>query len=216
MDFSGVTLADLIPESKEAGFKEEVHMQPVLIDLVKAAMGAVQCDCLLQDTHSPSSQLEEPTSRPDCTLLAAGNIAVWTQVISLWEFNIGDSKPETETMFGQQVERCRYVLDSCDQRHLVVAVNVTMNSLEVMTVERQDYEDVKLSTTGPQPFSISESSPGFQLLVNLLSTAKSRLGFVSPSLPSISQLENNEFTVQLLLKKGLLGRGPAAGCFYSK
>ncbi|KAL0037535.1 hypothetical protein WJX77_001411 [Trebouxia sp. C0004] len=49
---SGVPLADLIPESLEVGFKQEDHMQPVLIDLIKAAMGAVQCDCDLQDTHS--------------------------------------------------------------------------------------------------------------------------------------------------------------------
>ena len=45
---SGVTLADLIPESMEVGFKEEDHMQPVLIDLIQAAMNAVQCDCYLK------------------------------------------------------------------------------------------------------------------------------------------------------------------------
>ena len=100
---------------------------------------------------------------------------MWSQVVSVWEFNIGSSKTVTETIFGQQVERCRYVLDSCDQRQLVVAVSFTMNSLEVMTVERQENEDFKLSTTGPQPFSISTDSPGFQLLVNLLSTPKSDL-----------------------------------------
>ena len=51
----GMTLADLIPESTEAGFKEEEHMQPVLIDLIQAAMDAVQCDCCLFDTHSASN-----------------------------------------------------------------------------------------------------------------------------------------------------------------
>ena len=77
-----------------------------------------------------------------------------------------------------------------------------MNSLEVMTVKRQDHEDFKLSITGPQPFSISNNSPGFQLLVNLLSTAKADLGFVTSNLPDISQLEDHQFTVQLLQKKG--------------
>ncbi|DBA95925.1 TPA: hypothetical protein ACH3X1_001451 [Trebouxia sp. C0004] len=77
-----------------------------------------------------------------------------------------------------------------------------MNSLEVMAVDRQDYEDFKLSTTGPQPFSISDNSPGFQLLVNLLSTAKTDIGFVTSHLPHISQLEDHQLTVQLLLKKG--------------
>ncbi|DBA83924.1 TPA: hypothetical protein ACH3X1_006424 [Trebouxia sp. C0004] len=156
-------------------------MQPVLIDLIKAAMGAVQCDCDLQDTHSASNQLDDPIGRPDCTLIAVGNMAMWTQVVvSVWEFKIGSSNTETETMFGQQVERCRYVLDAYDQHQFAVAVNFTMNSLEVMTVERQDYEDFKLSTTGPQPFSISNSSPGFQLLVNLLSTAKLTLDLSQP------------------------------------
>ena len=166
---SGVTLADLIPESMEVGFTEEDHMQPVLIDLIKAAMGAVPCDCYLQDTHSVSNQLEDPISRPDCTLIAAGDMAMWTQVVSVWECKISSSKTETETMFGQKVNCCWYVLDASDQRQFAMAVNVSMNSLEVITVERQDFEGFKLSTTGPQPFSISKNSPGFQLLVNLLS-----------------------------------------------
>ena len=85
-------------------------------------------------------------------------MAMWTQVVSVWEFKIGSSKTETETMFGRQVERCRYVLDACDGRQFAVAVNLTMNSLEVMTVERRDNEDFKLSTTGPQPFLASATT----------------------------------------------------------
>jgi len=209
---SGVTLADLIPKSMEVGCREEDHMQPVLIDLIQAAMDAVQCDCYLIDTHS-SNQLDDPISRPDCTLIAAGHMAMWTQVVSAWEFKIGSSKTEIETMYGQQVERCRYVLDACDQRQFAVAVNFTMNSLEVMTVERQDHEDFKLSTTGPQPFSISDNSPGFQLLVNLLSTSKTDLGFVTSNLPNISQLEDHQFTVQLLRKKGAAQLGSGSWVF---
>ncbi len=112
-----------------------------------------------------------------------------------------------------QVERCRHVLDACDERRLAVAVNVTMNSLEVMTVERQDNEAFKLSITGPQPFSISDNSPGFQLLVRLLSTAKSDLGFMTSDLPNISQLEGHHFTVQLLQKKGSAQLGSGSWVF---
>ena len=209
----GMTLADLIPESTEVGFKEEEHMQPVLIDLIQAAMDAVQCDCCLFDTHSASNQLEDPISRPDCTLVAAGDVAMWTQVVSVWEFKIGSGMPERETMFGQQAERCRYVLDAYDQRQYAVAVSFTMNSLEVMTVERQKHEDIKLSTTGPQPFSISDDSPGFQLLVKLLSTAKSDLGFMTSSLPHISQLEDHKFTVLLLVRKGTAQLGSGSWVF---
>ncbi|DBA90407.1 TPA: hypothetical protein ACH3X1_003681 [Trebouxia sp. C0004] len=209
---SGATLADLIPMSMEVGFKEEEHMQPVLIPIIKAAMDSVQCDCYLIDTHS-SNQLDDPISRPDCTLIAAGHMAMWTQVVSVWEFKIGSSKTETETMFGQQVERCQYVLDACDGRQFAVAVDLTMNSLEVITVAHQDYEDFKLSTTGPQPFSICDNSPGFQLLVNLLSTNKTDLGFVTSDLPDISQLEDHQFTVQLLLKKGTAQLGSGSWVF---
>ncbi|DBA90198.1 TPA: hypothetical protein ACH3X1_003501 [Trebouxia sp. C0004] len=209
---SGLTLADLIPMSMEVGFKEQEHMQPVLISLIQAAMDAVQCDCYLIDTHS-SNQLDDPISRPDCTLIAAGQMAMWTQVVSVWEFKLGNSKTETETMFGQQVERCRYVLDAYDRRQFAVAVNFTMNSLEVMTVERQAYEDFKLSTTGPQPFSISTNSPGFRLLVNLLSTAKTDLGFVTSDLPDISQVEDHQFKVQLLQKKGTAHLGSGSWVF---
>lgn len=210
----GVTLADLIPESAHDSFKEQDHMQPALIKLVEAAMGAVQCDCILKDTRSAANQLQDPISRPDCTLIAAGDMAVWTQVVSLWAFKSGSSETERETMFGQQVERCRHVLDSCDQRHLVVAVLFTMTSLEVMTAERQEQEHLKLSTSGPQPFSISKDSPGFQLLVKLLSTAKIDLGFVSPSLPPISQLKHHRF-IRCSSRKGLLSKTLAAGYFWS-
>ena len=113
-ELSGVTLADLIPKSKESGFKEEDHMQPVVTDLIQAVRRAVKCDCILQDIHSSSKQLENPVSRPDCTLVAEGVRAEWTQVVSVWEFKIGTGKPEIETMRGQQVERCRAVLDSYD------------------------------------------------------------------------------------------------------
>ena len=139
----GVTLADLIPMSMEVGFKEEDHMQPILVRVIQAAMAAVQCDCHLIDTHS-RDQLDDPISRPDCTLIAAGHMAIWTQVVSVWEFKIGSSKTEREIIFGQQVERCRHVLNACDERRFAVAVNVTMNSFEVMTVERQDNEAFKL------------------------------------------------------------------------
>jgi len=151
-------------------------------------MAAAQCDCLMKDTHLSSNQLDEPASRPDCTLLAASSKALWMQVVSVWEFKIGTSKTETETMFGQQMERCRFVPDSYDERQLVVAVNVTMNSLEIMTRERQAQEDFKLTTTGPQPFSISKDSAEFQLLVQLLSTPKTDLGFVTPFFAKNHQL----------------------------
>lgn len=210
-----MTLADLIPSVK-VGIKEEDDMQPVVTELVQAVMHAVNCDCLLKDTHTSSEQLENPASRPDCTLVAKGLRAEWTQVVSLWEFKFGTGKPETETMYGQQVERCRAVLDSYHERQLVVAVNVTMNTLEVMTAERQPGNDMRLSTTGRQPFSISQDSPGFQLLVQLLSTPKANLGYATPLMPAINNLGQHRLKVQYLMKQGTAHQGSGSWLFGAK
>lgn len=75
-------------------------------------------------------------------------------------------------MSSQQVEGCRCVLNAYQ---FAVAINFTMHSLEVMIIERQGCKDSRLSTTGLQPSSISDKSSGFQLLVNLLSTANTDL-----------------------------------------
>ena len=78
----------------EFGFKEENDMQPVVTDLIQAVMHAVKCDCILKDTHLSSKQLENPVSRPDCTLVAEGVRAEWTQVVSIWEFKTSTGKPD--------------------------------------------------------------------------------------------------------------------------
>ena len=191
-------------------------MQPVVIDLIQAVMHAVRCDCRLIDTHSSSNQLENPVSRPDCILVSSGDRAQWTQVVSVWEFKIGTGKVETETMYGQQVERCRAVLDSYSERTAVVAVNVTMNTLEVITVEHQPDDDLRLSTTGRQPFSISTNSPGFQLLVQLLSTPKAHLGFATPLVPTIKELNGHCLELPYLINQGSAHQGCGSWVFQVK
>ena len=210
-----MTLADLIPKSVEVGF-QGADMQPVVMDLIQEVMQSVACDCSLFDTHLSSNQLEEPTSRPGCTLVAAGDRAEWTQVVSVWDFRTGTSTAEMETTYGQQVERCRAVLDSYEQRQLVVAVSVTMNTLEVMTAERQPVHSLRLSTSGRHSFSISTESPGFQLLVQLLTTPKANLGFATASLPSLSSLGQHCFQVQHLVKQGSIDHGFVSWVFRVK
>ncbi|DBA92323.1 TPA: hypothetical protein ACH3X2_003744 [Trebouxia sp. C0005] len=181
-----MSLADLIPSMK-VGIKEEDDMQPVVTELIQAVMHAVNCDCLLKDTHTSSEQFENPAS-----------------------------KPETEMMYGQQVERCRAVLDSFHERQLVVAVNVTMNTFEVMTAERQPGNNMRLSTTGRQPFSISQNSAGFQLLVQLLSTPKANLGYATPLMPAISKLGQHCLKVQYLINQGTAHQGSGSRVFGAK
>lgn len=195
---------------------KEDDMQPVVTDLIQAVMHAVNCDCILIDTHLASKQLDNSVSRPDCTLVAAGPPAKWMQIVSVWELEIGTGKSETETMYGQQVERCRAVLNSYSERQLVVAANVTMNTLEIMTAERQPGDDLRVSTTGGQPFSISTDSPGFQLLVQLLSTPKANLGFATPLLPRIERLGQHCLKTQYLINQGSAHQGHGSWVFLVK
>lgn len=143
----------MIPESflKHLPFKEEDHLQPVLIELLQTALRAARGNCIVMDVHKSSNQLHGPIAQPDCILAASGPKPLWTQVVSLLEFKIGDSTREIETAFGQQIERSRHVLSNNQDRNLVLAINITMNSLEAMTVERQEHDDLKLTRSGLQP-----------------------------------------------------------------
>ena len=132
------------------------------------------------------------------------------------EFKTNTGKPDIETMFGQQVERCRAVLDSYDERQLVVAVNITMNTLEIMAAERLPGNDIRLSTIGRQPFSISENSPGFRLLVQLLSTPKANLGYATPLMPAVKSLGGHCLKVQYLVKQGSAHQGYGSWVFRVK
>lgn len=116
-------------------------------------------------------------------------------------------------MFGQQIERCRHVLHNNKDRNMVLAINVTMNTLEVMTVERRGHEDLQVTRTGLQPFSISPESPGFQLLVRCLLTPKTDLGFVMTHLPAINKLGPCSFIVKDLIKQGSAHQGSASWVF---
>lgn len=203
----------MIPQSFQDSFKEEEHLQPVLIELLQTALLAARGDYVLLDTHKSSNQLYGPTARPDCIFVASGPRPLWTQVVALLEFRIGDSKTDIETMFGQQIERCRHVLQNNKDRNMVVAINITMNTIEVMAVERQAHEDLKVTRTGLQPFSISPESPGFLLLVQCLVTPKTDLGFVITHLPACNKLGSCSFVVKDLIKQGSAHQGSGSWVF---
>lgn len=85
-----MSLADLIPSMK-VGIKEEDDMQPVVTELIQAVMHAVNCDCLLKDTHTSSEQFENPASRPDCTLVAKGLRAEWSRLFHCGSSNLAQA-----------------------------------------------------------------------------------------------------------------------------
>lgn len=96
------------------------------------------------------------------------------------------------------MERCRAVLDSYIKRQLVVAVNFTLKTLEVMTAHRQAGNDMRLSMTGQQPFSISKTSLGFLLLIQPLSTPKANLGYATLLMPAVKSVGRHSLEVQYL------------------
>lgn len=129
-----VTVANMVTKSEDS-VNEERDLQPVLIKVLQIAASATKCACTVVDTHKSSNQFIAPVARPDGALIASGDIALWTQVVILFEFKVKAGKTDLETMFGQQIKRCRFVLENNTARQMVVAVNVTMTTLEVMTVE---------------------------------------------------------------------------------
>ena len=62
--------------------------------------------------------------------------------------------------------------------------------------------NLKVSTTGLQPFSISLQSPGFQLLTRVLMTPKADLGMVPSLLPEINCIAGHRFDSPCLLQTG--------------
>lgn len=96
---------------------------------------------------------------------------------------------------------------------MVLASNITMNTLEIIMVERQEHEDLKVTRTGLQPFSISPESPGFQLLVQCLLTPKTDLGFVRTHLPAINKLGSCSFAVKDVIKQGSAHQGIGSWVF---
>ena len=134
---SGVTLADITsPKSKEAGFKEEEHMQPAVMKLLKAAAEAVGGTCKHAypvDTHARANQFHDPSAQPDCTSFATSDIYVsaWPLAVVFWEFKLENTKKEHDSMTGQLGQRCSAALAAQPERQSILGVGMTMNTIEV-------------------------------------------------------------------------------------
>ena len=132
-----MTLADITsPQSKEAGFEEEEHMQPAVMQLLKAAAGAVggtSNHAYPVDTHARAKQFHDPSAQPDCTSFPTSDIYVsaWPLAVLFWEFKLEKTMQEHNSMTGQLVQRCYAALAAQPGRHFVLGVGITMNTIEV-------------------------------------------------------------------------------------
>jgi hypothetical protein len=156
---------------------------------------------VVKDTHSSTNQFINLTGRPDASLLAEDLIA-WTQLVSAGEFKVNDGKDDQDGMFGQQIGRARVALENQPERQHFFFFGLNMNALEAVHIHRDVDHKWAIETTGLQPFSVSEDSMGFRWLVSLLATDKSDLGFVTPVLPELSELEGVRVSKLQLLRRG--------------
>jgi hypothetical protein len=127
----GWSLADLAQTHSNTVFKEDPHMQDMLMALLSEVAASVGCDGFLMDTHSGSSQLSQPSARPDCTMLASpATIPAWPSVVLTFEFKLGEAESDEAEAIGQLVQRAAAALDAQPLRTHILGVFVSMNALE--------------------------------------------------------------------------------------
>lgn len=83
-----------------------------------------------------------------------------------------------------------------------MALILTLNSLELLSIKTGSLGGIVVSSTGQQPFSVSTQSPGFRWLVRLLVTPRNQLGYVETAVPQLSQLGQVSVGSLQLIRKG--------------
>ena len=200
-----LTLTAITPTDAKGDVKEELHMQPTVMEVLRAVRRAVDRGPFIEDTHSRATGLKQPDARPDACSLHSPLIA-WPQVVVLWEFKVSNGTLDLNTMLGQQITRSRHVLDLQPERKLVVAVSLTMETLEIVWVEHRDLTSIKVFRSGPQLLSFCSESAGFALLVRLLATPEVDLGFRMDEC-SVKQLGQYSISEVQLLRYGTAAHG---------
>ena len=161
-------------------------MQPAVMTVLQAAKAAVgPGGPVIVDTHSEG--LRGAPAKPDACSLHT-DLRVWSQVVVLWEFKLSNATKSYDRMVGQQITRVRHVMDQQPLRTLVVAVCLTMETFELLWVERKAHSSISVSRSGQELLSFCAQSRGFTLLLRLLATPEVDLGFRLPPEPHMNQL----------------------------
>lgn len=184
----GLMQTDIAPHVNRTDFDAAKDMQPALMTVLQAVRQAVvdgPLGPLIVDTHSEG--LRQPAAKPDACRLHS-TVPAWAQIVVLWKFGVSNAPTDYHKMVAQQIKCSRHVLDKQPLRNLVVMVCLTMETLELLWVERTGQSSIDVSRSGQQLLSFCPQSPGFTLLVQLLATPEGDLGFRLPAEPSIPQL----------------------------
>ncbi|MCJ1467083.1 hypothetical protein MMC07_005705 [Pseudocyphellaria aurata] len=160
-----------------------------MITALKAIAKALASGIRPVDTHTSATKLKDSVQRPDCSFIHIAGRPCWATLVSLLEARVTDSARDIHTMWGQQTDRCQFLLASQPARTHLIAIGLTMNALELITAHRPEgYEHIQFGRIGPVPFSFHASSPGLKLLVRLMATPASQQGFCPCDPPPLNRM----------------------------
>ena len=130
-DLSLKIVAGHLHRIKVDKIKEEAHMQPTMMILLKAAARAVNSDVVFADTHS--SGLLDSSDKPDCVALAgcSEDRASYPQVVHVEEFKVHSGQTQLDSLMGQAIQRGSAVFASQPERIRLPVVLFTLVSVEV-------------------------------------------------------------------------------------
>ena len=206
-----LSLADLVAAAGRQGRNTEEQLQTVLVPALKTVGAAVGSDTVLVDTSSRGFQ--QPIAKPGATSFAVAGPLTYATVVVFWEFTLTDRSSARWEALGQHVGRARSCLDYQPSRQFMVAVTVTMNSIELFRISRF-HGDLSVVRSGPLPFSFDPTSPGLRWLVRLMRTPMAQLGYTPLPKPSIISTKGMDIQVGELIGRGT-GHGSQSLVFHA-
>lgn len=81
--------------------EETKHMQPTAVCVIKAVAEAVQSRGSVHDTHASAPLLKDPGARPDCSMVIADALVMWSAMVLTFELKLDPSQSALESMTGQ-------------------------------------------------------------------------------------------------------------------
>ena len=171
----GLTLTDIAAPSGEQGTISQMVMHMALLAALETVADVVGSDATLRDTTTAAEALQHPTAKPSVTSLGQPGPANYAGAVLFWQFTPRELLTAVWQALGQHIRHIRGCLWRQPCRSFVLAVTMTMNSIEVFYVSKTR-NVLSVSRCGPQEFSFDPRSPGLRWLVRVLVTPRLRLG----------------------------------------
>ena len=175
---------------------ETQHLQPRVMELLRALHTAVGSQLILRDSHT-ARNLQKPLRMLDCCLLVEDEIS-WIQLAAPLEMKLVDM----QRLAGQLLDRAQHTLASQQGRQYVYGIAVTKKAVQVFRFTRSTMGAMVIERTGEKKLFISSASPGLCLLSRMLQASVRELGYVTRTLQGSFQLGSMRFGNATLLAAG--------------